>query len=53
MKQATLCFLIRENQGNKELLLAIKKKGFGQGKWNGMRDNGSPTSIISNSHYFP
>ena len=31
-KQATLCFLIK---GNKEILLAFKKKGFGAGKWNG------------------
>jgi len=36
MMRATLGFLIRENQGNKELLLAMKKKGFGQGKWNGI-----------------
>lgn len=36
MKLTTLCFLIRKNQGNKELLLAMKKKGFGQGKWNGI-----------------
>ena len=36
MRQATLCFLIRENQVDKELLLAMKKKGFGQGKWNGV-----------------
>ena len=36
MQQATLCFLIRGNQRDKELLLAIKKKGFGQGKWNGV-----------------
>jgi 8-oxo-dGTP pyrophosphatase MutT (NUDIX family) len=36
MRQATLGFLIRENNGEKELLLAMKKKGFGQGKWNGV-----------------
>jgi len=46
MNQATLCFLIRprsrasslrgrENQENREILLAFKKRGFGQGKWNG------------------
>jgi len=34
MKQTTLCFLIKEDQKNKELLLAMKKKGFGEGKWN-------------------
>ncbi len=36
MKQATLVFLIREVPGEKELLLAMKKRGFGQGKWNGV-----------------
>lgn len=36
VQQATLCFLIRGNQGDKELLLAMKKRGFGQGKWNGV-----------------
>lgn len=36
MRQATLCFLIKQNQGNKELLLAMKKRGFGKGKWNGV-----------------
>jgi 8-oxo-dGTP pyrophosphatase MutT (NUDIX family) len=36
MRQATLCFLIRDNQNNKEILLALKKKGFGEGKWNGI-----------------
>jgi 8-oxo-dGTP pyrophosphatase MutT (NUDIX family) len=36
MRQATLCLLIRENQDGKELLLAMKKRGFGVGKWNGV-----------------
>lgn len=31
LKKTTLCFLIRENQ----ILLAMKKRGFGEGKWNG------------------
>jgi mutator protein MutT len=31
MKQATLCFLLRHG----EILLAMKKRGFGAGKWNG------------------
>ena len=31
MKQATLCLLIKENQ----ILLAMKKRGFGVGRWNG------------------
>lgn len=36
MRQATLCLLIKENQNNKELLLAMKKRGFGKYKWNGV-----------------
>jgi ADP-ribose pyrophosphatase YjhB (NUDIX family) len=32
MKPATLCFLIKENK----ILLAMKKRGFGAGKWNGV-----------------
>jgi len=32
MRQATLCFLVR---GDK-VLLAMKKRGFGAGKWNGV-----------------
>lgn len=31
LRQATLCFLIRGD----EVLLAMKKRGFGVGKWNG------------------
>lgn len=31
MKQATLCLLMKEG----EILLAMKKRGFGVGKWNG------------------
>ncbi len=36
MKQATLCLFVRESQDDKELLLAMKKRGFGKGKWNGV-----------------
>jgi ADP-ribose pyrophosphatase YjhB (NUDIX family) len=32
MKQATLLFLINDNQ----ILLAMKKRGFGVGRWNGV-----------------
>jgi 8-oxo-dGTP diphosphatase len=32
MKQVTLLFLLSDNQ----VLLAMKKRGFGQGKWNGV-----------------
>lgn len=35
MNQATLCLFIRENQNQKELLLAMKKRRFGVDKWNG------------------
>lgn len=31
MKKTTLCLLLRE----KEILLAMKKRGFGAGRWNG------------------
>jgi ADP-ribose pyrophosphatase YjhB (NUDIX family) len=31
MKTATLCFIIQENK----ILLGMKKRGFGRGKWNG------------------
>lgn len=36
MKKATLCFLLREADTGQEVLLAMKKRGFGQGKWNGV-----------------
>ncbi len=42
MKQATLCFLIKENNNEKELLLAMKKRGFGEGKWNGVGGKFNP-----------
>jgi 8-oxo-dGTP pyrophosphatase MutT (NUDIX family) len=32
LRQATLCFLIKDNQ----VLLAMKKRGYAQGKWNGV-----------------
>lgn len=32
MKQTTLCFLLKDDQ----VLLAMKKRGFGIGKWNGV-----------------
>jgi len=36
MKQTTLCILIRQNKDEDEVLLAMKKRGFGVGKWNGV-----------------
>ena len=34
MKHMTLLFLVKED--SKEVLLAMKKRGFGEGKWNGV-----------------
>ena len=42
MTQTTLCLLIRKNQDGKELLLAMKKRGFGKGKWNGVGGKEDP-----------
>lgn len=36
MRQVSLCLLLKENRGNKEILLAMKKRGFGKGRWNGV-----------------
>jgi len=38
LRQATLCFLIKGD----EVLLAMKKRGFGEGRWNGV--GGKPKS---------
>ncbi len=36
IQQATLCFLVRQQKGGEqEVLLAMKKRGFGKGLWNG------------------
>ncbi len=36
MKQATLCFLVKEKEGKiNEICLAMKKRGFGVNRWNG------------------
>jgi len=42
MKQATLCFLLKNNQ----ILLAMKKRGFGQGRWNGVGGKPNPDENI-------
>lgn len=39
LRQATLCFLLKDNQ----ILLAMKKRGFAEGKWNGA--GGKPANI--------
>lgn len=36
MRQATLCLLLEEDKNSKKILLAMKKRGFGAGKWNGV-----------------
>ena len=37
MRQVSLCLVIRESEGLiTEILLAMKKRGFGQGRWNGV-----------------
>lgn len=37
MRQVSLCLLIKESEGLiTEILLAMKKRGFGQGRWNGV-----------------
>lgn len=38
MTQATLCFLLRDD----EILLAMKKRGFGRGRWNGTGGKAEP-----------
>ncbi|CAK4067724.1 unnamed protein product [Aphanomyces euteiches] len=35
VKQYTLAFLTRNYEGEEQVLLGMKKRGFGQGKWNG------------------
>ncbi len=42
MKQSTLCLLIKENGEEKELLLAMKKRGFGVNRWNGVGGKFNP-----------
>jgi len=42
MKHATLCILIKENEEEKELLLAMKKQGFGVNRWNGVGGKFNP-----------
>jgi len=38
MRQVSLCLLIKENEDGviTQVLLAMKKRGFGKGKWNGV-----------------
>ncbi len=34
--------LVRENEDTKEILLAMKKRGFGKGRWNGVGGKPDP-----------
>ena len=37
LRDVTLCFLIQKSDGKiKDICLAMKKRGFGEGKWNGI-----------------
>ncbi|MFH1780417.1 MAG: 8-oxo-dGTP diphosphatase [Candidatus Nealsonbacteria bacterium] len=36
MKEATICLLIKGSKEYRQILLAMKKRGFGAGKWNGV-----------------
>lgn len=42
MKQLTVLFLVRDN----EVLLAMKKRGFGEGRWNGVGGKVEPDETI-------
>jgi len=42
LRKATLCFLRRDN----EVLLAMKKRGFGEGRWNGVGGKPRPKEAI-------
>jgi 8-oxo-dGTP pyrophosphatase MutT (NUDIX family) len=43
VKQYTLSFILRDHQGSHEVLLGMKKRGFGLGKWNGFGGKIEPT----------
>jgi ADP-ribose pyrophosphatase YjhB (NUDIX family) len=45
MRQTTLLFLVKDNQ----ILLAMKKRGFGQGNWNGVGGKPEPNEKIENT----
>ena len=42
LRRATLCFLVRDD----EVLLALKKRGFGKGRWNGVGGKSNPNENI-------
>ena len=46
IQQATLCYLVRKEGKSKEVLLALKKRGFGQGRFNGSGGKAKPKESI-------
>lgn len=47
MQQATLIFLVKKEQGNiAKICLAMKKRGFGLGKWNGVGGKVNPEESV-------
>lgn len=42
MRQVSLSLLVKEDGNNRYMLLAMKKRGFGKGRWNGV--GGKPDS---------
>ena len=45
MRQTTLCLLVKEQ----EILLAMKKRGFGAGKWNGYGGKPEPGEDLASA----
>lgn len=42
MRTTTLVYLLRDNNGQRQLCLAMKKRGFGTGRWNGAGGKADP-----------
>lgn len=45
MRQCTLCFIVRDNPTS-QVLLGMKKRGFGKGKWNGLGGKVAPNESV-------
>lgn len=45
LRQATLCLLVKDDR----VLLAMKKRGFGEGKWNGVGGKPNPGEDIEDA----
>jgi 8-oxo-dGTP pyrophosphatase MutT (NUDIX family) len=48
MRQATLVFLVKRDENGKigRILLAMKKRGFGMGRWNGVGGKPKPDETV-------